>query len=45
LTEKLAKTIEHEGFYSEYWITYILYVLANKIVHFESDIIYGTLSS
>jgi hypothetical protein len=30
LTEKWVKTIEHEGLYFEYWITLILYVLANK---------------
>jgi hypothetical protein len=40
----MAKTIEHEGLYFEYWITFILYVLANKIFHFESDIIYGASS-
>jgi hypothetical protein len=44
LAEKWVKTIEHEGLYFEYWNTFILYVLANKIVHFESDIIYGTPS-
>jgi hypothetical protein len=37
-------TTEHEGLYSEYRITFILYVLANKSFHFESDIIYGTPS-
>jgi hypothetical protein len=26
----LAKTLEYEGLYFEYWITFILYVLANK---------------
>jgi hypothetical protein len=30
LTEKWMKTIEHEGLYFEYSITFILYVLANK---------------
>jgi hypothetical protein len=45
LAEKLVKTIEHEGLYFEYWITFILYVLANKSFHFESDIIYGTPSA
>jgi hypothetical protein len=44
LAEKLVKTIKHEGLYFEYWITFILYVLANKISHFESDIIYWTPS-
>jgi hypothetical protein len=31
LAEKWVKTIEHEGLYFEYRITFILYVLANKI--------------
>jgi hypothetical protein len=44
LGEKWVKTIEHEGLYFEYCITFILYVLANKSFHFESDIIYGTPS-
>jgi hypothetical protein len=44
LAEKWVKTTEHEGLYFEYWITFILYVLANKSVHFESDIIYRTPS-
>jgi hypothetical protein len=44
LDEKLVKTIEHEGLYFEYWITFILYVLANKIYKLESDNIYGTPS-
>jgi hypothetical protein len=44
LAEKWVKTTEHEGLYFEYWITFILYVLANKSFHFESDIIYGTPS-
>jgi hypothetical protein len=26
-----VKTTEHEGLYFEYWITFILYVLANKL--------------
>jgi hypothetical protein len=39
-----VKTIEHEGLYFEYWINFILYVLANKIFNFESDIIDGTHS-
>jgi hypothetical protein len=30
LAEKWVKTIEHEGLHFEYWITFILYVLANK---------------
>jgi hypothetical protein len=38
------KTIEHVGLYFEYWITFILYVLANRSFHFESDIIYGAPS-
>jgi hypothetical protein len=42
LAEKWVKTTEHEGLYFEYWITFILYVLANKSIHFKSDIIYGT---
>jgi hypothetical protein len=42
--EKWLKTIEHEGFYSEYWITFILYVWATKSFHFESNIIHGTPS-
>jgi hypothetical protein len=44
LAEKWVKTIEHKDLYFEYWITFILYVLSNKSFHFESDIIYGTLS-
>jgi hypothetical protein len=44
LAEKWVKTIEYEGLYFEYWITFILYVLANTSFHFESDIIYGTPS-
>jgi hypothetical protein len=44
LAEKWVKTIEHEDLYAEYRITFILYVLANKSFHFESDIIYGTPS-
>jgi hypothetical protein len=44
LAEKWVKTIEHGGLYFEYWITFILYVLANKSFHFETDIIYGTPS-
>jgi hypothetical protein len=44
LAEKWVKTTEHEGLYFEYRITFILYVLANKSFHFESDIIYGTPS-
>jgi hypothetical protein len=44
LAEKWVKTIEHEDLYFQYWITFILYVLANKNFHFESDIIYGTPS-
>jgi hypothetical protein len=31
LAEKLVKATEHEGLYFEYWITFIFYVLANKI--------------
>jgi hypothetical protein len=31
LAEKWVKTIEHEGLNFKYWITFILYVLANKI--------------
>jgi hypothetical protein len=41
LAEKWAKTTEHKGLYFEYWITFILCVLANISYHFESDIIYG----
>jgi hypothetical protein len=41
LAGKWVKTIEHEGLYFEYWITFILYVLANTSFHFELDIIYG----
>jgi hypothetical protein len=44
LAEKWVKTTEHEGLYFEYWITFILYVLANKSFYFESNIIYGTPS-
>jgi hypothetical protein len=44
LAEKWMKTIEHEGLYFEYWIIFLLYVLAIKNFHFESDIIYGTPS-
>jgi hypothetical protein len=44
LAEKWVKTTEHEALYFEYWITFILYVLANKSSHFESNIIYGTPS-
>jgi hypothetical protein len=44
LDEKWVKTIDHEGLYFEHWITFILYVLANKSFHFESNIIYGTPS-
>jgi hypothetical protein len=44
LPEKWVKTIEHEGLYFEYWMTFILYILANKSFHFKSDIIYGTTS-
>jgi hypothetical protein len=44
LAEKWVKTTEHECLYFEYWITFILYVLANKSFHFESDIIHGTPS-
>jgi hypothetical protein len=32
LAEKWVKTIEHKGLYFEYWITYILYVLVNKML-------------
>jgi hypothetical protein len=42
LSEKWVNTIEHEGVYFEYLITFILYVLANESFHFESDINYGT---
>jgi hypothetical protein len=31
LAEKWVKTNEHGGLYFEYWITFILYVLANTI--------------
>jgi hypothetical protein len=31
LAEKWVKTTEHEGLYFEYWITFILCVLANKV--------------
>jgi hypothetical protein len=44
LAEKWMNTTEHEGLYFEYWITFILYVLANTFFYFESDIIYGTPS-
>jgi histone-lysine N-methyltransferase SETMAR len=44
LAEKWVKTIEHEGLYFEYSISFILYVLANNSFHFESDIISGTPS-
>jgi hypothetical protein len=44
LAQKWVKTNEHVGLYFEYWITFILYVLANKSFHFKSDIIYGTPS-
>jgi hypothetical protein len=44
LAEKWVKTTEHEGLYSDYLITFILYVLVNKSFHFESDIIYGSPS-
>jgi hypothetical protein len=44
LAEKWVKTTEQEGLYFEYWITFILYVLANKNFNFESNIIYGTPS-
>jgi hypothetical protein len=39
-----VKTIEYEGLYFEYWMTFILYVLPNRSFHFKSDIIYGTPS-
>jgi hypothetical protein len=44
LAEKCVKTTEHEGLYFEYWITFILYVLAKKnlsfwIRHYSWDIL------
>jgi hypothetical protein len=32
LAEKWVKTTKHEGLYFEYWITFILYVLANTFL-------------
>jgi hypothetical protein len=31
MAEKWMKTIEHEGLYFEYLVTFILYILANNI--------------
>jgi hypothetical protein len=44
LAEQWVKTIEHESLYFEYWVAFILYVLANNNFNFEFDIIYGTPS-
>jgi hypothetical protein len=44
MAEKWVKTIDHEGLYFEYWITFILYVLANnnslfRVRHYLWDIL------
>jgi hypothetical protein len=41
LAEKLVKTIEHEGLYFEYWITFILYVLPIKVFIWNPTLFMG----
>jgi hypothetical protein len=45
LAEKWLKTIEHEGLYFEYWITFILYVWPIKFSFQILHYLWETLSS